>query len=105
MTETSHINANSTPRAFGSGYAFGVPISNMGWFGSLLIGIAAGFITFFATTFCSIIFILFYNTITHGSIDYALSYRRIGFPIGLTVLVLALGYLGSLWFKRILRRS
>ena len=105
MTETSHINANSTPRTFGSGYAFGIPIGKLGWFGSLLIAVAAGFIGFFATTFCSIIFILIYNTTAHSTIDFALSYRRIGLPVGLTVLVFALGYLGSLWLKRILRRS
>lgn len=105
MTQTSPINASSAPRTFGSGYAFGVPIGNMGWFGSLLIGIAAGFMAFFAATFCSIVVILIYNTTTHGTVDFAISYRWIGLPVGLTVLVLALGYLASLWLKRILRRS
>jgi hypothetical protein len=105
MAQTSHINANSTPQTFGSGNAFGVPIGNLGWFGSLLIGVAAGFIAFFATTFCSILFILIYNTTTHSTIDFAFSYRRVGLPVGLTVLVVALGYLGSLWLKRMLRRS
>jgi hypothetical protein len=105
MAQTSSINVSSTPKTFGSGYAFGVPIGDLGWFGSLLIGVAAGFIAFFATTFCSIFVILIYNSSTHSTIDYALSYRRIGLPVGLVVLVLALGYLGSLWVKRILRRS
>ena len=60
---------------------------------------------FFAATFCSIVVILIYNTTTHGTVDFAISYRWIGLPVGLTVLVLALGYLASLWLKRILRRS
>ena len=105
MTETSPINAGSAPPAFGSGYAFGVPIGKLGWFGTLLIAVAAGFIAFFATTFCSIFAILIYNTTTHRNVDFALSYSHIGLPVGIVVLVLALGYLGSLWLKRILRRS
>ena len=60
---------------------------------------------FFAATFCAIVFILIYNGALHGTIDFALSYRRVGLPVGLLVLAIALGYLGMLWFKRILRRS
>ena len=77
----------------------------MGWFASLLMGVASGFMAFFASTFCAIVFILIYNTALHGSIDFALSYRRVGFPIGVVVMALALSYLGTLWFKRILRRN
>ncbi len=84
---------------------FGVPLGDLGWFASLLMGVASGFLAFFATTFCAIVFILAANTATHSKIDFALSYRVIGFPIGLIVMLAALGYLGTLWFKRILRRS
>jgi ABC-type dipeptide/oligopeptide/nickel transport system permease subunit len=77
----------------------------MGWFGSLLMGVASGFMAFFASTFCAIVFILIYNSATHRSIDFALSYRRVGFPVGVVVMVVALCYLGTLWCKRILRRS
>jgi hypothetical protein len=82
-----------------------VPVGDFGWFATLLIGLASGFMAFFASTFCAILFILIYNAAMHGNIDFALSYRRVGFPIGIIVLVVALSYLGSLWFKRILRRS
>jgi hypothetical protein len=82
-----------------------VPVGDFGWFASLLIGLASGFMAFFASTFCAIVFILIYNTAAHGNIDFALSYRRVGFPIGILVMAVALCYLGSLWFKRILRRS
>ena len=105
MTETSPINASPAPRAFGSGFAFGVPIGKLGWFGSLLIAVASGFIAFFATTFFSIFAILIYNSITHRTVDFALSYSRVGLPVGVIVLFLAMGYLGSNWLKRILRRS
>ena len=105
MTQSSPPQATSTPRTFGAGYLFGVPIGDMGWFGSLLIGVASGFMAFFASTFCAIVFILIYNTAAHGNIDFAMSYRRVGFPIGGVVMVVALSYLGMLWAKRILRRS
>ncbi len=89
----------------GTSSLFGVPVGDFGWFASLLIGVASGFMAFFASTFCAIVFILLYNTIAHGNIDFALSYRRVGFPIGILVLVVALTYLATLWFKRILRKS
>jgi hypothetical protein len=102
MTPSSPTTAHPAPRA---GFLFGVPVGDFGWFASLLIGLATGFMAFFASTFCAIVFILIYNTAAHGNIDFALSYRRVGFPIGMVVMAVALSYLGSLWFKRILRRS
>ncbi len=105
MTESSPTHAQAAPRTFGAGYLFGVPLGDMGWFGSLLMGVASGFIAFFASTFCAIISILAYNTTTHGNVDFALSYRRIGLPIGVLVMIVALSYLGTLWLKRITRRS
>ncbi len=105
MTHSSTTNANSASRTFGEGYLFGVPLGDMGWFGSLLIGVAAGFMTFFAATFVSIIFILVYNSTMHGNLDFGMSYRRVGLPAGLLVMAFALIYLGRLWVKRILRRS
>jgi hypothetical protein len=105
MTDSSSIAAHQGPKTRTSGLLFGVPVGDFGWFTSLLIGVAAGFMAFFASTFCAIVFILIYNTAAHGNIDFALSYRRVGFPVGIIVLVAALGYLGMLWFKRILRRS
>ena len=105
MAQTSTTNATSPTQNLGVGTTFGIPLGDLGWFGSLLIGVASGFIAFFASTFCAIVFILIYNGATRHAIDFASSYRRVGLPTGLLVLVLALGYLGTLWFKRILRRS
>ncbi len=93
------------PRAFAAGFLFGVPIGDLGWFSSLLMGLASGFAAFFAATFLGIMGILAYNTAGHHAVDFSLSYRRIGLPIGTAVAVLALGYLGSLWIRRQLRRS
>jgi hypothetical protein len=105
MTRTSPINERTPPRSFAAGYVFGVPLGDLGWFASLLMGVASGFMAFFASTFCAIVFILIYNSATHSAIDFALSYRRVGLPIGLVVMALALGTLGTLWLRRILRRS
>ena len=88
-----------------SGNLFGVPLGNMGWFASLLMGVASGFIAFFASTFCAIVFILIDHAAAHGSIDFTISYRLVGLPIGLIVMAAALAYLGTLWCRRIFRRT
>lgn len=94
-----------TGRVTGPGTLFGVPMGDLGWFTSLLMGTATGFAAFFAATFLGIAGILFYNTATHKNIDYAYSYLRFGLPVGLLVLLVALGYLGTLWVRRITRRG
>jgi hypothetical protein len=103
MTHTSPIAAHA--EASSKGNLFGVPLGNMGWFASLLMGVASGFMAFFASTFCAIIFILVDHTAAHGSIDFTISYRLIGLPIGLIVMAAALSYLGTLWCRRIFRRT
>jgi len=105
MTHSAPTGVNAAPRASAAGTLFGVPLGDLGWFGSLLIGVASGFLTFFATTFCAIVVILICNAALHSNIDFADSYRRVGFPIGIVVMVCALGYLGTLWVKRVLRKS
>ena len=104
MAQSLHASTPAaTPRS--SVTLFGIPIGELGWFGSLLIGVASGFMAFFATTFCAIVVILIVNSAAHTHIDFAISYRDIGLPIGLVVLVTALGYLGTLWTKRVLRKA
>jgi len=107
MTQTSPSAARAAPRAFGAGYVLGVPVGDLGWFASLLMGTAAGFAAFFMGTFCGIVGILIWNSVAggHGQIDYALSYRRVGLPLGVTVLAAAYGLLGTLWVRRLLRKA
>jgi uncharacterized membrane protein YobD (UPF0266 family) len=69
------------------------------------MGAAAGVAAFFLTTFVGIVGILIYNTATHNTVDYALSYLRGGLVVGSVVLVAAWGYLGTLWVKRITRKG
>jgi len=85
------------------GMLFGIPLGELGWFQSLLMGTATGFAAFFLTCFLSILSILVLNTAGHKSIDFAVSYRDIAFPTGLAVLALAYGYLGFQWIRRKVR--
>ncbi len=80
-------------------------MGDLGWFASLLMGTATGFAAFFAATFVGIVSILVYNSSTHSNIDFSYSYLRVGLPVGLLVLVVALAYLGMLWVRRISRRG
>lgn len=82
----------------------GIPVGRLGWFSSLLIGLASGFAAFFAATFLAIITLLVLNS-SGRRLDYALSYKRIGLPIGLIVGILAVGYLATLWVRRKLARD
>ena len=105
MTHPAHTGAHAAPRTSGAGSLFGVPLGDLGWFGSLLIGVASGFLAFFASTFCAIVVIMVWNTALHSNIDFADSYKFVGLPIGSVVMACALGYLGTLWIKRVLRKS
>ena len=100
-----HSPTGRLARKQGPGTLFGVPVGDLGWFTSLIMSIASGFVAFFAATFLAIITILLLNSFAHKNLDFTLSYRAIGLPIGLAVLVLAGVYLGTLWAKRQLRRS
>jgi hypothetical protein len=80
-------------------------MGDLGWFASLLMGAAAGFCAFFLATFLGIFGILFYNTATHHNVDLALSYRYGGLTAGIIVLIAAWGYLGTMWVRRITRKS
>ncbi len=84
---------------------FGIPIGELGWFSSVLMGAATGFAAFFAATFCGIVTILILNSADHRGIDYSVSYRWVGLPVGLGVLGTAWSFLGTLWLRRKLRTS
>lgn len=105
MNRDAQASRAGGPRSFGRGYLFGVPVGDLGLFASLLIGLATGFLAFFLVTFLSILTFLFLNTARHANLDYALTYKRIGLPIGIVTGVLALSYLGLLWGRRQLRRA
>lgn len=102
--ESQHENV-ATPHTFGEGYLFGAPIHGLGWFASVLMSVAAGFAAFFASTFLAIFTLLFYNSVAHRAIDFNVTYRDVGLPVGLAVMALAFVYMGRLWVKGLVRRK
>lgn len=105
MTLTTQNGTLTSPRAFGSGYLFGVPLGDLGLFTTLLMSFAVGFAAFFAATFCGIVVLLFDKAATSHMPDFTITYKFVGLPVGVAVLVLTLGYLGTLWVKRKLRKG
>jgi hypothetical protein len=89
------FNASSAPARL-----LGIPLGDFGFFRSLLLAAAAGFLSFFATCFLAIFALLFYNTLGHHRVDYADSYRYVAFPVGLVVLVFGLLFFTGVWLKR-----
>lgn len=98
MTSPHHID-----RARREGTLLGIPFGDLGWFQSFVIAIATGFIAFFAVTFVSIITLLFYVALGHHNVDFAISYKKIGLPVGLGVLAAASGFLAFQYIRRTLR--
>lgn len=105
MERVSEFESQTTQKTLGAGYLFGIPVGDLGWFASLLMSFASGFVAFFAGTFLGIVGILIYNGGMHGTVDLALSYKRFGLSAGFLVLFVALAYLGTLWIKRKTRRA
>ena len=91
-------------RARREGSLFGLPLGDLGWFQSLLMGLATGFAAFFLATFVSIMALLFYTSATHHTPDFAITYKKIGLPAGLITGGLALGFLGFQWMRRMVRK-
>jgi hypothetical protein len=81
------------------GTVFGFPLMGFGLFTSLLLAFAAAFFTFFASTTVAIFALLAWNLIGHHAVNYADSYRYVGFPAGLLVLSVALPVFAVLWVR------
>jgi len=79
---------------------FGVPIGRLGFFQSLIIAVAMGFMSFFGLTFLSIIGVAIYKGISGSHITLAISYKYIAFPASILVLLLSLAFLMALWVRR-----
>jgi ABC-type dipeptide/oligopeptide/nickel transport system permease component len=74
-------------------------LRGFGLFTSLLLSFAAAFFTFFASTTLAIFALLAWNLLGHHAVSYADSYRYVGFPAFLLVLVVALPVFGMLWLR------
>lgn len=78
---------------------FGFPLEGFSLFQSLLLAVASAFFTFFATTCIAIFSLLAWNLLGRHSVNYADTYRYVGFPAGVLVLILALPFFLALWVK------
>ncbi len=81
------------------GRILGFPVEGFSLFQSLLVTVALAFLTFFATTCIAIFALLGWNLLGGHSVNYADTYRYIGLPAGLIVLVLALPFFLVLWVR------
>ena len=77
----------------------GFPLKGFGLFTSLLLALASGFFTFFASTTIAIFSLLAWNLFGHHTVSYADSYLYVGFPAGVLVLVVALPVFAVLWVR------
>jgi uncharacterized membrane protein len=86
------------------GRILGFPLEGFSLFQSLLLAFASAFFTFFAVTFLSIFALLAWNLLGSHSVDFADTYKYVGFPAGVVVLVLALPYFLTLWIRAKIRQ-
>ncbi len=77
----------------------GFPLAGFSLFQSLLLALASAFFTFFASTCLAIFALLAWNLLGHHAVNYADTYRDVGFPAGIVVLALALPFFLILWLR------
>jgi hypothetical protein len=78
----------------------GIPLGDFGFFSSILLSLASGFLTFFASLFLAIVSLLCWNIVGHHQVNYADSYRYVAFPLGLIVLIAAFVFFAGTWLRR-----
>lgn len=88
-----------TAQAGRSKTVFGFPLEGFSLFQSLLLAFASAFLTFFATTCVAIFTLLAWNVLGGHSVSYVDTYRYIGLPAGVLVLVIALPLFLALWVR------
>jgi hypothetical protein len=90
----------TAPNALPTGKTvLGFPLRGFGLFTSLLLAFASALFTFCLTTMVAIFSLLIWNLGFKHSVDYADSYRYVGLPAALLVLIVALPFFGVLWIR------
>ena len=82
----------------------GFPLEGFSLFQGVLLAVASAFFTFFAVTTIAIFALLFWNAGAAHKINFAYSYLYVGFPAGLIVLLIALPYFLTVWFRSKMHR-
>ena len=79
---------------------WGFPLEGFSLVQSLLLAVAAAFFTFFAVTCVAIFALLIWDIFDANALRYAAdTYKYVGFPAGVLVLVVALPYFLTLWAR------
>ena len=100
MTKTYSIQPNYTgPRLFGA------PVGDFSLFQTVLASAAIGAASFFFATFLGIVGLIVASSVEHRMLDFSIAYRWIGLPVGILMLVLAGGYLGTVLVRRMVGRK
>lgn len=81
----------------------GFPLGGFSLFQSLLLAFASAFLTFFAATFLAICSLLVWNVLLGHAVSFADTYRYVGFPAAVLVLVIAVPYFLVLWVRAKMR--
>jgi hypothetical protein len=97
--EVAKVTQSAAHSRRSSSSFLGFPLEGFSLFQSALLALASAFFTFFLTTFLAIFSLLVWNGLLHHAVDYADSYRYVGFPAGVLVLVLAVPFFGMLWVR------
>ena len=86
------------------GTILGFPLRGFGFFTSLLLAFASAFFAFFASTTVAIFVLLAWKLAGHDHVDFTASYRWVGFPAFVVVLLVALPLFAMLWVRAKLRQ-
>ncbi len=85
------------------GTVLGFPLKGFGLFTSMLLAFASAFFVLCASTAIAIFALLAWNLIGHHAVNYADTYRYVGFPLSLLTLAVAVPFFGILWLRAKLR--
>ena len=77
----------------------GIPLGDFGFFSSLLLSVASGFLAFFGSCTVAIFSLLVWNALGHH-VNYADSYRFVALPVGLAVLAVGFVFFTGTWLRR-----
>jgi hypothetical protein len=93
------LGTRNTQRGSAGGKVLGFPLAGFSLFQCLLLTAATGFFVFFLATTLAIFALLAWNLAGRHAVNYAVSYRYIGFPAGVAALASALAYFIVSWVR------